>query len=287
MPHTIAENLTRLSNARDAIAAAIVDKGGTIEAGDGFESFADKIEAISGGGGVLISKNITENGTYYAVDDEADGYSSVTVNIQQLPVNFLKYIKSEGNSIILTDIVPNYNWEAHVCAMFDNPNTGGDDIFFGVRYPTEHFLMAISRYGTNSTDFVGWSGFTVTSGDVFDVPNIADNELGIPNICILRRGNGKCMYGSKSYTMTNRTDDTTPTIPIMIAGFDDEGTVTPFTQFDLTIYGVKLYDGNGTLVHNLVPAQAKVGGRAGLYDIITGIFYPSDSNYDDFIKGIN
>ena len=84
MPHTIAENLTRLSNAKDAIAAAIVDKGGTIEAGDGFESFADKIEAISGGGGVLISKNITENGTYYAVDDEADGYNAVTVNV---PVN--------------------------------------------------------------------------------------------------------------------------------------------------------------------------------------------------------
>ena len=29
----------------------------------------------------LITKNITDNGTYYAEDDDADGYSSVTVNV--------------------------------------------------------------------------------------------------------------------------------------------------------------------------------------------------------------
>lgn len=36
---------------------------------------------VSGGGSVLIPKIITENGTYNAVDDEADGYSSVNVNV--------------------------------------------------------------------------------------------------------------------------------------------------------------------------------------------------------------
>lgn len=209
-----------------------------------------------------------------------------SVHVDSLPVTFLKFIKSEGNSVIQTDIVPSYDWEAHVCAMFDNPNASGDDIFFGVKYPTEHFVMAMARYGTNSTVYVGWSGFTIAGGDVYSVANIADSELGIPNTCILRRGNGKCIYGSKSYTMTNRTDDTTPTAPIMIAGFDDEGAITPFTQFELTIYGVKLYDANGALVHNLLPAEAKNNGKAGLYDIITGTFYPSDPEHDDFIKGV-
>ena len=36
---------------------------------------------VSGGSGTLITKNITENGTYNANDDNADGYSSVTVNV--------------------------------------------------------------------------------------------------------------------------------------------------------------------------------------------------------------
>lgn len=34
-----------------------------------------------GGGAVLITKNITENGTYNASSDNADGYSSVNVNV--------------------------------------------------------------------------------------------------------------------------------------------------------------------------------------------------------------
>lgn len=34
-----------------------------------------------GGGATLITKTITENGTYSATDDSADGYSSVTVNV--------------------------------------------------------------------------------------------------------------------------------------------------------------------------------------------------------------
>lgn len=42
----------------------------------------------SGGGGsepTLITKNITENNTYNASSDGADGYSSVTVNVPSLP----------------------------------------------------------------------------------------------------------------------------------------------------------------------------------------------------------
>ena len=36
---------------------------------------------VSGGGGTLITKTITRNGTYNAIDDNADGYSAVDVDI--------------------------------------------------------------------------------------------------------------------------------------------------------------------------------------------------------------
>lgn len=46
MPHTVAENLTRLQNARAAIADAIVAKGGTVNSGDGYEEYPVDILTI-------------------------------------------------------------------------------------------------------------------------------------------------------------------------------------------------------------------------------------------------
>lgn len=47
---------------------------------------AAAIEDIpTGSSSVLVSKTITTNGTYDPEDDDADGYSSVTVNVAGLP----------------------------------------------------------------------------------------------------------------------------------------------------------------------------------------------------------
>lgn len=44
---------------------------------------SDQITAI--GDATLVEKTVTENGTYAATDDEANGYSSVTVNVSATP----------------------------------------------------------------------------------------------------------------------------------------------------------------------------------------------------------
>lgn len=53
--HTIAENLTRLQNAKTAIGNAITAKGGTVAAGDGLEEFAADIATIPGSTTTFIS----------------------------------------------------------------------------------------------------------------------------------------------------------------------------------------------------------------------------------------
>lgn len=68
-----------------ALANAIRTKGGTgasLSFPDGFVSAVQNIP--TGGGSTLIAKNVTENGTYYASSDNADGYSSVTVAVPLL-----------------------------------------------------------------------------------------------------------------------------------------------------------------------------------------------------------
>lgn len=90
--HTIAENLTRLQNAKTAIGAAITAKGGTVAAGDGLEEFAADIGTITNqysaadegkvvSSGALVAQTaypstITENGTYNTTEN-----NSVTVNV--------------------------------------------------------------------------------------------------------------------------------------------------------------------------------------------------------------
>lgn len=73
---------SQLDNNLTSVANAIRTKGGTSASLTFPTDFVSAINAISGGGGsTLITKSITANGTYSAEDDDADGYSSVTVNV--------------------------------------------------------------------------------------------------------------------------------------------------------------------------------------------------------------
>lgn len=54
--------------------------------------------AKSGGSAVLIQKTITDNGTFAAADDNADGYSSVTVDVPQFPGSSIEFQNIEWNA---------------------------------------------------------------------------------------------------------------------------------------------------------------------------------------------
>jgi hypothetical protein len=59
MPNTIEDNLQRLVDAKDAIADAIIAKGGTVNEGDGFEEFPDDIATIPSGSNFKTNVNVT------------------------------------------------------------------------------------------------------------------------------------------------------------------------------------------------------------------------------------
>lgn len=70
--HTIAENLQRLVDAKDDIAAAIVAKDVTVPQGSGLEDFASLIGEISAGGGVylleLTDERLSSKTKVYLID---------------------------------------------------------------------------------------------------------------------------------------------------------------------------------------------------------------------------
>ena len=75
-----------LANMRDGIAKPVqvvgidITENGEYEAPPGY-AYSPANVNVSGGTPTLITKTITENGTYSAEDDDADGYSEVTVNV--------------------------------------------------------------------------------------------------------------------------------------------------------------------------------------------------------------
>lgn len=79
---SIQSEITRISeNVADAL-TVIGSKGVTVPQGANSDDLATLIASIPQGGGTLVQKTITLNGTYDPDDDNADGYSEVTVNVQ-------------------------------------------------------------------------------------------------------------------------------------------------------------------------------------------------------------
>lgn len=62
-----------------------VTQNGTYIPSAGKDGFDQVDVNVSGGSSVLVSKTITQNGTYDPHSDNADGYSGVTVNVQGYP----------------------------------------------------------------------------------------------------------------------------------------------------------------------------------------------------------
>lgn len=113
----MAQNITLLGASYTAVPAVTLPKtgGGTAKFSDASVTTAVESDVAegktflladgsigmgtaSGGGGssTLITKNITTNGTYNASDDNADGYSSVTVNVNQTDSIVVKSRDSDG-----------------------------------------------------------------------------------------------------------------------------------------------------------------------------------------------
>lgn len=78
---------------------------------DSLDGFSSVDVNVSGGGSTLITKTITQNGTYDAQDDNADGYSSVTVNVSgggggNITIERLCHAEYVGND---TEEIPTMN----------------------------------------------------------------------------------------------------------------------------------------------------------------------------------
>ena len=235
----------------------------------------------------LITKNITANGTYKAADDSADGYSAVTVNVPALPVTFLKSIKSLGNSIIITDFVPAYDWVTLADIMIGADISGGSPsgyLFGSMSYTNDYNTGAYSvgfDIRNNDLGFYLGENWTDSGNHYF---SINENEKSKPSTAIARRGYPYSTFNDHSLLFTSTPTRTDCVTTFAIGGKHTNVPETvPYSGAEITYYGFKIFTLAGAMIHHLLPAKSKTTNRAGMYDLITGAFYPSDSNFDDFV----
>ena len=107
---SLTSSLQRIVSAKESIRQAIESKGVTVASSVGIADYPSYIGAITTGTScVLLSKTITANGTYYASDDSADGYSEVLVSVptggggSDKPFNLASYLNGTLTEINDTD----------------------------------------------------------------------------------------------------------------------------------------------------------------------------------------
>ena len=216
--------------------------------------------------------------------------------------NFLEYIKNSGNydQIILTDILPKFSDALEVDIMFgaasgldnnrefigtcnyDGASTVGDPFFYGIYVFNDNIRTSNITFYNH---FVWTPQCTNT--------NFIDNPYGIDyygnnpvrQIARMQRNTGSWGNVSRDFSDQYRSDFVDPFYPMAIFGSNhNNSTLAPYICGEITLYGVKLYDSLGTLIHDLRPVERVSDNAAGLYDILTNKFY-GNAGGGSFVKG--
>ena len=214
----------------------------------------------------------------------------------------VEYIKNSGNydQIIITDITPNFSDKLEMDIKFGaaTGNTTNDGFIgcTGVVDNNKLFHYGIWCYCTNSDSNIGfYNHFVWTQQNTGR--NFINRPVGISydgsdtQRLILTMQGTTASWGNTSINFSNEYmteyDSKTfvdPQIGIAIFGYVNKKSKNYFDCQDLTVYGVKLYDSNDTLLHNLVPVKKLSNNEGGLYDTVTQRFY-GNSGGGSFITG--
>lgn len=214
----------------------------------------------------------------------------------------VEYIKNSGNydQIILTDIIPNFSDKLEMDIKFGaaTGNTSNDAFFgcYNIHDTNEYMYAAYIYCVSNSASLSYYNHFKWTAQ--LGNNHMIDNPIGISydgstsQRMTLTLQSSSGTWGSQSANFPSSFDSNFIEAQRGIAIFGSIGTSHGSTtdEFDyvdsmeLTVYGVKLYDSNDTLLHNLVPVKKLSDNSGGLYDTVTNKFYGNSGN-GSFVTG--
>lgn len=255
MPNTIAQNLQRLIDAKDAIAGAITTMGGTVAVGDGLEDFASDIATIpSGGGGGATILNGTTNPTS-VLGNDGDVYLKTSNEVAE-SVTFVSPV------IMQLDYYCNENSVIEFDCSLPSP-TNAWDTPWGSRDNTDYFIA----YNGGTLRYV----FGGVSGNVGDISSYYNQRIKITlskTYCTMEAG------GTEIYNVSLSGGTSTAIVKLGLFSLfnDNNGGDNSGCRSNGTLYAMKIYE-NDVLVRNYVPYLD--GSTFCVINTLTGdIFYP-------------
>lgn len=296
---------------------------GGIKVGDGLEIDANgKLSVVGGGGGgdsiaegdgITITtdpqtgvKTISVNtGNHLEVDENTGELNVTDVDYEAghgihigADYTLIEYIKNSGNydQIIITDIIPVFSDKIELDIKFGaaTVETVSDDKFFGCY---NNSSTAYSYYGSLYLSSNSYANIGIYNHFKYESGNTGDNFFTYPDgvsyngassvrhTLTVQGSTAKWNNSTRNFSSYYNQSFSDPQIGIAIFGMNKvSGDADCFSQCNLTVYGVKLYDSNNTLLHDLRPAERGIDGEAGLYDILTNKFYGNVGN-GSFVKG--
>ena len=225
------------------------------------------VDVSGGGGGTLITKNITQNGTYNAQDDNADGYSQVNVSvsggggIELIPI---QYIESVGGSddnaayfrtgLTLSDI-------SKIIIDFSLDSVSTRNNIFGCRAA----LLANNTSGkimmTNSVNTSASHVSISTGRHTIEWSIVGNGQYSF------KLDDGEATAINVSVSSYNKN------IYLMSASLPRNDTILLKGK----LYSAKIYDTNGDLIMDLLPYRFKNSNNICLYDATRNILLTTEN----------
>ena len=208
----------------------------------------------------------------------------------------VEYIKNSGNydQIILTDIIPAFSDKIELDIKFGAPSvaTVWDRPIMGCNGTTPStFLYTVTLYlASNDSNLGCYNHFKYETGNTgrnfFIRPSgiSYDGSSSVRKTLTMKGSTATWGTDSKEFSSEYNSSFIDPQIGIAVFGRAGQSSNTIFNSCELTVYGVKLYDSNDTLLHNLVPVKKLSNNEGGLYDTVTNKFYGNSGN-GSFVTG--
>ena len=168
----------------------------------------------------------------------------------------LAYLESDGTQYIDTGYVPNQDSRVVIDCIFPKTNSGSYYLF-----------------GAREDSYVDNYAIQTTTDLYYSKHGTADISLNIPSVknrmIIEKNGYSFSVNGNLIY---NTPVDYTCKRSAYIFACNSAGTVYGLCPAGTRVYGCRIYDGEGNLVKNLVPAIAS-DNADGLYDLVNNTFH--------------